>query len=162
MFHVKHFGTIDVWANVRAQGAGFVFCPIRALAARCVAPRPCGYLRQMIYGYTRVSTDCQSVDAQVKQLCAAGAEKDYRETASDARAQLRRVPAQLDKGDVFMVTRLDRRARLTREPLNTFAAIVENGAGFHFLGDTWALRQLMRLHDRGDDRAVFSMSQASF
>ena len=36
----------------------------------------------MNYGYARVSTDGQSVDAQVKQLRAAGAEKVFRETAS--------------------------------------------------------------------------------
>ena len=39
----------------------------------------------MIYGYARVSTDGQSVDAQVKQLRAAGAEKVFRETASGAK-----------------------------------------------------------------------------
>ena len=46
----------------------------------------------MIRAYARVSTDGQSVDAQVKQLRAAGAEQVYRETASGAktdRAQLR-------------------------------------------------------------------------
>jgi DNA invertase Pin-like site-specific DNA recombinase len=45
------------------------------------------------YGYARVSTDGQSLDAQVRQLRAAGAEKMFRETASGARAdrtQLRR------------------------------------------------------------------------
>ena len=65
----------------------------------------------MIYGYARVSTDGQSVDAQVKQLKAAGAEKVYRETASGARsdrAQLRLALAQLGKGDVLTVMRLDR------------------------------------------------------
>ena len=36
----------------------------------------------MIYGYARVSTDGQSVDAQVKALHAAGAEKVIRETAA--------------------------------------------------------------------------------
>ena len=68
----------------------------------------------MIYGYARVSTDGQSLDTQVKQLRAAGAEKTYRETASGARsdrAQLRRAIDQLDKGDVLIVTRLDRLAR---------------------------------------------------
>jgi hypothetical protein len=40
----------------------------------------------MIYGYARVSTDGQSVDAQVKQLRAAGCEKVFRETASGARS----------------------------------------------------------------------------
>ena len=39
----------------------------------------------MIYGYARVSTDGQSVDAQVKRLRAAGAEKVLRETASEPR-----------------------------------------------------------------------------
>jgi Resolvase, N terminal domain len=62
----------------------------------------------VIRGYARVS-DGQSVDAQVKQLRAAGAEKVWREKASGAktdRAQLHRVLAQLDAGDVLMVTRL--------------------------------------------------------
>jgi DNA invertase Pin-like site-specific DNA recombinase len=54
------------------------------------------------------------------------------------RAQLRRVLAELDKGDVLMVTRLDRLARSTRDLLNTLAAITGRGAGFRSLGDTWA------------------------
>ncbi len=95
----------------------------------------------MIYGYARVSTDGQSVDAQVKQLKAAGAEKVYRETASGARsdrAQLRLALAQLDKGDVLTVTRLDRLARSTRDLLNTLDTIAKAGAGFRSLGDAWA------------------------
>ena len=39
----------------------------------------------MIYGYARVSTDGQSVDAQVKQLRQPGAEKVFREIASGAK-----------------------------------------------------------------------------
>jgi DNA invertase Pin-like site-specific DNA recombinase len=73
----------------------------------------------MIYGYARASTDGQSVDAQVKQLRAAGAEKVFRETASGARsdrAQLRRAIGQLEKGDVLMVTRLNRLARSPEYP----------------------------------------------
>jgi DNA invertase Pin-like site-specific DNA recombinase len=95
----------------------------------------------MIYGYARVSTDGQSVDAQVKQLRAAGAEKIYRETASGAktdRAQLRRGLDQLAAGDMLMVTRLDRLARSTRDLLNTLASIADRRAGFRSLGDTWA------------------------
>jgi DNA invertase Pin-like site-specific DNA recombinase len=95
----------------------------------------------MIYGYARVSTDGQSVDAQVKQLRAAGAEKVFRETASGAksdRAQLRLALAKLDKGDVLMVTHLDRLARSTRDLLNTLAAITGKKAGFRSLNDTWA------------------------
>jgi DNA invertase Pin-like site-specific DNA recombinase len=95
----------------------------------------------MKYGYARVSTDGQSLDAQVKQLRAAGAEKVFRETASGARAdraQLRRALDQLDKGDVLTVTRLDRLARSTRDLLNTLATITGKGAGFRSLHDTWA------------------------
>ena len=95
----------------------------------------------MKYGYARVSTDGQSLDTQVKQLRAAGAEKTYRETASGARsdrAQLRRAIDQLDKGDVLIVTRLDRLARSTRDLLNTLATITAKGAGFRSINDTWA------------------------
>src|ERR1700688_1929721 len=95
----------------------------------------------MIHGYARVSTDGQSVDAQVKQLRAAGAEKVWRETASGAktdRAQLRRMLDQLGAGDVLMVTRLDRLARSTRDLLNIMATIAEKRGGFRSLRDTQA------------------------
>ena len=95
----------------------------------------------MKYGYARVSTDGQSVAAQVAQLRKAGAAKVFRETASGAktdRAQLRKVLAVLDAGDVLIVTRLDRLARSTRDLLNTLAAITDHKSGFRSLGDTWA------------------------
>jgi DNA invertase Pin-like site-specific DNA recombinase len=82
----------------------------------------------MIYGNARVSTDGQSVDAQVKQLRQAGAAKVFRETASGARGdrpQLRWALAELGAGDVLFVTRLDRLARSTRDLLNTLAAIAD-------------------------------------
>jgi len=69
-------------------------------------------------GYARVSTDGQSVDAQVLQLRAAGCAKVFREVASGAktdRRQLRRAIEQLDAGDVLMVTRLDRLTGSTRD-----------------------------------------------
>jgi DNA invertase Pin-like site-specific DNA recombinase len=95
----------------------------------------------MIYGYARVSTDGQSVAAQIAALTGAGAEKIFREVASGAktdRAQLRRVLDRLDAGDVLMVTRLDRLARSTRDLLNTLATIAGKQAGFRSLGDAWA------------------------
>jgi DNA invertase Pin-like site-specific DNA recombinase len=95
----------------------------------------------MIYGYARVSTDGQSVAAQVASLQDAGAVKVFRETASGAktdRAQLRKVLATLDEGDMLMVTRLDRLARSTRDLLNTLATITGKGAGFRSLADAWA------------------------
>ena len=95
----------------------------------------------MIYGYARVSTDGQTVAAQVEALPAVGAVKVFREIASGAnlgRAQLCKALAQLQPGDVLMVTRLDRLARSTRDLLNTLATIAESAAGFKSLGDTWA------------------------
>src|SRR6516165_7583044 len=95
----------------------------------------------MIYGYARVSTDGQSVAAQVAALRTAGAGKVFREVASGAktdRAQLRKAIAALGTGDVLMVTRLDRLARSTRDLLNTLAAITDRKAGFRSLSDAWA------------------------
>jgi DNA invertase Pin-like site-specific DNA recombinase len=68
----------------------------------------------MKYGYARVSTDGQSIEAQVRQLARVGCKKVFREVASGAkteRAQLRRLLAVIDAGDVVTVTRLDRLAR---------------------------------------------------
>jgi DNA invertase Pin-like site-specific DNA recombinase len=95
----------------------------------------------MIYGYARVSTDGQSVEAQVRQLTKAGCKKVFREVASGAktdRAQLKAALSKLEAGDVFMVTRLDRLARSTRDLLNTLGTIADRKAGFRSLGDTWA------------------------
>ena len=95
----------------------------------------------MVYGYARVSTDGQSVAAQVAALRKHGACKVFREVASGAktdRAQLRRLLDVLDAGDALTVTRLDRLARSTRDLLNTLAAITAKKAGFKSLGDTWA------------------------
>ncbi len=95
----------------------------------------------MIHGYARVSTDGQSVAAQVAALQEAGANKVWRETASGAqtdRAQLRKALAALDAGDVLLVTRLDRLARSTRDLLNSLATVTGKGAGFRSLADAWA------------------------
>jgi DNA invertase Pin-like site-specific DNA recombinase len=106
--------------------------------SRCVIPLQNWTMK---YGYARVSTDGQSVDAQVRQLTRAGCKKVFREVASGAktdRRQLRRALDQLAAGDVLMVTRLDRLARSTRDLLNTLATITDRKAGFRSLGDTWA------------------------
>src|SRR3954470_17260401 len=90
----------------------------------------------MKYGYARVSTDGQSVEAQVRQLTKAGCKKVFRETASGAktdRSQLRKALDQLDASDVLMVTRLDRLARSTRDLLtqlsHRYASDSRNAAG---------------------------------
>jgi DNA invertase Pin-like site-specific DNA recombinase len=94
-----------------------------------------------IYGYARISTEGQTLDAQVKALRAAGCARIFREKVTGAiadRAQLRRAIDQLAAGDVLMVTRLDRLARSTRDLLDILAMITGKGAGFRSLGDAWA------------------------
>jgi len=93
------------------------------------------------YGYARVSTDSQTLDVQIAQLKAAGAETVFREKVSGARTnrpELTRLLRALSPGDVVLVTRLDRLARSTRDLLNTLAAIADKQAGFRSLNDAWA------------------------
>jgi DNA invertase Pin-like site-specific DNA recombinase len=85
-----------------------------------------------IYGYARVSTDGQSLTAQLAELKAASCEKVFQEKISGARSdrkQLARLMAILAKGDVLVVTRLDLLARSTRDLLNLLGTIAEKGAG---------------------------------
>ena len=94
-----------------------------------------------IYGYARVSTDGQTLDAQVATLMTAGAAPVFRETASGAktdRRELAKALRALDVGDTLLVTRLDRLARSTRDLLNILDTIAKAGAGFRSLGDVWA------------------------
>jgi DNA invertase Pin-like site-specific DNA recombinase len=95
----------------------------------------------MRVGYARVSTDGQSVDAQLQLLHQAGCERTFHETASGAktaRTQLRRCLSSLRPGDVLYVVRLDRLARSTCDLLNILADVVERRAEFKSLNDTWA------------------------
>lgn len=94
-----------------------------------------------IFGYARVSTDGQTLDNQLAALTAAGAVKIFSEKESGAktdREQLARAIGMLDKGDVLLVTRLDRLARSTMDLLNTLEAVSKRRAGFRSLADTWA------------------------
>ena len=95
----------------------------------------------MIYGYARVSTDGQTLDAQQSALREAGADRIFAEKISGAtsdRVQLAKAIAALGEGDCLIVTKLDRLARSTRDLLNTPAAIGDMGAVFKSLGDAWA------------------------
>jgi DNA invertase Pin-like site-specific DNA recombinase len=92
-------------------------------------------------GYARVSTDGQSLTAQVAELKAAGCTQIFQEKISGAktdRKQLARLIDQLAESDVLLVTRLDRLARSTRDLLNVLAAVADKDAGFKSLRDSWA------------------------
>ena len=94
-----------------------------------------------IYGYARVSTDGQTLDAQIAQLEGAGASKLFKEKVSGAkrdRVQLDKMLGTLNAGDVVIVTRLDRLARSTRDLLNILGVVADKGAAFRSLGDGWA------------------------
>jgi DNA invertase Pin-like site-specific DNA recombinase len=98
-------------------------------------------VKMALFGYARVSTDGQSLTAQVAELRAAHCHRIFQEKVSGARSdrkQLARLISGLDKGDILVVTRLDRLARSTRDLLNLLGAVAEKGAGFKSLRDTWA------------------------
>jgi DNA invertase Pin-like site-specific DNA recombinase len=94
-----------------------------------------------LYGYARVSTNGQALDAQVTQLEAAGCARIFQEKVSGAktdRAELKKLLRALRNGDLVLVTRLDRLARSTRDLLNILASVSDRRAGFRSLGDIWA------------------------
>jgi DNA invertase Pin-like site-specific DNA recombinase len=95
----------------------------------------------MIVGYARVSTDGQTLDAQLAALNNAGCERVFSEKISGAitaRRALAKALESLSPGDTLVVTKLDRLARSTRDLLNTLDAIGKAGAMFKSLGDPWA------------------------
>jgi DNA invertase Pin-like site-specific DNA recombinase len=95
----------------------------------------------VIYGYARVSTGAQDLASRLAQLKAAGCEKVFREVAGGAktdRAQLRRLPGQLEAGDVVTVTRIDRLARSTFDLFAIVKQIVDAGGQFRSLAEPWA------------------------
>jgi DNA invertase Pin-like site-specific DNA recombinase len=95
----------------------------------------------MLVGYARVSTDGQSLEAQIAGLEAARCERLFSEKVSGAKTDRRALAnalAELGPGDTLIVTRLDRLARSTRDLLNVLAAIGEAGASFKSLADGWA------------------------
>ena len=92
----------------------------------------------MIIGYARVSTDGQTLDAQLAALKGAGADKVFSEKISGARADRRALAGAikaLAPGDCLIVTRLDRLARSTRDLLNVLDQVAKAGAGFRSLAD---------------------------
>jgi DNA invertase Pin-like site-specific DNA recombinase len=94
-----------------------------------------------VYGYARVSSNGQSLEAQLAELKAAGCKKIFQEKITGKhreRAQLERVLKTLGDGDVLIITRLDRLARSSRDLLNIIKQITDAGASFKSLKDSWA------------------------
>lgn len=92
----------------------------------------------MLLGYARVSTDEQSLDAQVDALGAAGAESIFSDKLSGTiknRPELDRLLDYVRPGDVIVVAKYDRLARSLRDLLEIVALIEERGAGFRSLAE---------------------------
>ena len=92
----------------------------------------------MIIGYARVSTEGQSLAAQLDALEAAGVEKVFSEKVSGskrARPALDKLIEQLRDGDVVTVTKYDRLSRSLQDLLAIVEAIRVKGAGFRSLAE---------------------------
>jgi DNA invertase Pin-like site-specific DNA recombinase len=91
----------------------------------------------MIIGYARTSTTDQlaGLEAQQRDLDAAGAERVFSERVSSiaTRPQLRECLSFLREGDVLAVTKPDRLARSTADLLSIHADLTKRGVGLLIL-----------------------------
>jgi DNA invertase Pin-like site-specific DNA recombinase len=95
----------------------------------------------MDLGYARVSSDGQSLAAQLEELKAAGCSCVFQEKVSGARLERRelaRLMQRIREGDTLIICRLDRLARSSRDLLNILHELGEKRAGFRSLHDPWA------------------------
>ena len=104
-------------------------------------------------GYARCSTTHQSTDSQVEDLKAAGCEEVFSEKVSstatlEKRHQLRACLGVLRKGDLLVVSKLDRLGRTQVEVINRLNDLQQQGIGVKTLDgliDTHALGKLAPL-----------------
>lgn len=90
----------------------------------------------MRIGYARVSTQDPANAAQFAAFKAAGCELMFQEKATGGRwdrPELHRLLAQLRKGDVLIVWKLDRLSRSLKDVVNLMENIQQTGAGFQSL-----------------------------
>lgn len=92
-------------------------------------------------GYARVSTEDQPLQVQRLRVSAAGCEKVFEEKISGAarnRPDLEKLLGEVRKGDVLVVSRVDRLARSTAELLIIAERLRDQGAGLESLDKPWA------------------------
>ena len=88
------------------------------------------------YGYARVSSQGQDLDAQIQQLKAEGCEVIYSEKftgTTKERPQFKAVIDVLSTGDTLVVTKLDRFARSAEDAIHVVRALHERGVRVHIL-----------------------------
>ncbi|MCM3165102.1 recombinase family protein [Metabacillus litoralis] len=90
----------------------------------------------MKYGYARVSTTGQDLQAQMSALENEGCEKIYSEKftgTKSERPQFQALLSKLGTGDMLVVTKLDRFARSTSEALAIVKELFDRGVRVHVL-----------------------------
>ncbi|MGD7047697.1 recombinase family protein [Rossellomorea marisflavi] len=90
----------------------------------------------MKYGYGRVSTVGQDLQAQLNVMENEGCDKIYSEKFTGTKAdrpQFQALLSQLKEGDTLVVTKLDRFARSTAEALGIVKDLFERGVKVHVL-----------------------------
>lgn len=101
----------------------------------------------MLIGYARVSTDGQNLEPQRAQLREAGCGEIFEEMASGgggaSRPELAAALAVCGEGDCFVVTKLDRLGRSTRNLIEFVEDLGTRGIEFRSLGDSIDTRSAM-------------------
>ncbi|WP_141503829.1 recombinase family protein [Paenibacillus luteus] len=90
----------------------------------------------MIYGYARVSTVGQDLEAQIQQLEANGVQKIYSEKFTGTKKERPEFTQLLDvlqSGDTLIITKLDRFARSTVDAITTVKELFSRGVRIHVL-----------------------------
>ena len=88
------------------------------------------------FGYLRVSTDQQVLDAQLDALQKAGVDEIFSEKMTGTVAQrpeLEKLWAKLRAGDRIVITRLDRLGRSTKDLLNLLSDLDERNVGLEVI-----------------------------
>jgi DNA invertase Pin-like site-specific DNA recombinase len=99
------------------------------------------HIRDMLTGYSRVSTVDQDLRLQRGLLTEVGCRRIFEEKGSGAsrdRPELVRLLDQIRADDIVVVTRLDRLARSTKDLLDIAETLNDVGAGLRSLGEPWA------------------------
>lgn len=104
-----------------------------------------------LYGYARVSTTDQNLDAQIKALTEAGAGNIYKDKATGKNTERKGLQALLEiieAGDTLIVTKLDRLARSLKDGIQLVDELTKKGIKLHVLNlgyfDDTATSKLLR------------------
>ncbi|WP_028401047.1 recombinase family protein [Ectobacillus panaciterrae] len=110
----------------------------------------------MKYGYARVSTVTQDLEAQLQALEKEACEKIYSEKFTGTKAdrpQFKELLSLLKEGDTLVVTKLDRFARSTVDAIQTVKELFEKGVKVHILN-------MGLVEDTPTGRLVFNVMSA--